>query len=138
MSAEAGKKVAIKSAYVDRVSKGYEIQGNSLLNLTVGQQQVMGNQLVDHNKLSTPNNTRERLNVIHSLAPNRDIVIFPVSNKSGQNNNSPNQQLGTSLWSRKRYKKEINLRYFDGSVEKYKSFSHRMLGRNNHSAGIEH
>ncbi len=53
--ADAGSKVAIKSAYIDGMKKCYEIQGKPLLSLTIGQEheQVMGNQFVDHKTMST-------------------------------------------------------------------------------------
>ncbi len=47
---------------MDGMKKGYEIQGKSLLNLTIGQEQVMGNQLVDINIPVTPQHTREVIN----------------------------------------------------------------------------
>lgn len=60
--ADDGSKVVIQFAYVDEMKKGYEIQGKSLLNLTIGQEQVMGNQLVDINIPVTPQHTREVIN----------------------------------------------------------------------------
>ncbi len=41
--ADAGSKEAIKSAYVEGMKKGYEIQGKPLLSLNMGQEHVMGN-----------------------------------------------------------------------------------------------
>ncbi len=68
--ANAGSKEVIKSAYAEGIKKGYKIEGNPLLSSTMGQEHVMGNDLVNHSTISTPEHTRDVLHSVHSLRPN--------------------------------------------------------------------
>ncbi len=68
--AEAGSKDAIKSAYAEGIKRGCEIQSKPLLSSTIGQEHVMGNYLVNHSTIGSPEPLRN--------------VLFPRCMKEGQ------------------------------------------------------
>ncbi len=61
IQAEAASKKTIKSAYTGGMKRGCEIQGTPLLSLTIGQEHVMVNYLVNHSAIRTPEPIRDVL-----------------------------------------------------------------------------
>ncbi len=104
---------------------------------------------------------RNMLNEVHSLSRKRIdyfnkqplvasnvqsiplAVKLPICTTYGERNGNQTQQSVSSIWSGKRYKRETNLKFSDGSAEVYESFRskwnihHRMLCWDDHRAGVE-
>ncbi len=99
----------------------------------------MENYFVNHSTIGTPEPMRNVLNEVHSLSlkgidyiTKQPLVTrnaqsvhmalkLPVSTTYSETNSNQTQQSVSDIWSSKRYKRETNLKFSEGSVEVYKS-----------------
>ncbi len=73
----------------------------------------------------------------------QSVSKLPVPTINAGSDSNKTLQLMSAMWAGKRYKRETNLKFSEGSVESYESFRsqwnihHRMLGCDDNRTGVE-